>query len=42
MKKKMLSIALAGVLAFGAVACGGGDAETGASEGTTTATEATS
>jgi uncharacterized membrane protein len=39
MKNKMLAMALAAILALGAVACGGGDAETdtgtdaGASEG---------
>lgn len=42
MKNKMLAMALAAILALGAVACGGGDAE-GDAEGTTdTTSEATS
>lgn len=46
MKKKMLSLVLAGMLALGAVACGGGgasdDATTGTGGATTAPTEATS
>ena len=43
MKKKMLSLVLAGMLALGAVACGGGGASDDATTGTDTApTEATS
>ena len=37
MKKKMLSLVLAGVFAFGAVACGGGD-DAGTTDTATTGT----
>ena len=38
MKNKIAAVVLASLLALGAVACGGGDADDAGSEGTTTTT----
>ena len=41
MKKKILALLMAGVMALGLAACGGGDSEGGSSEGATTLNMAT-